>query len=72
MLDTVMHIAKRSEFAVPSTMNVDMKNVFKNALGTFLSSQVLVELKGSTRVGKSGIFITVPFTYSATEKFSMF
>ena len=72
MLDTVMHIAKRSEFAIPSTMNVDMKNVFKNALGTFLSSQVLVELKGSTRVGKSGIFITVPFTYSATEKFSMF
>ncbi len=72
MLDTMMHIAKRSEFAIPSTMNVDMKNVFKNALGTFLSSQVLVELKGSTRVGKSGFFITVPFTYSAMEKFSMF
>jgi len=51
---------------------VDMKNIFKNAIGTFLSKQVLVEIKGSTRVGKSGIFITVPFTYSAMEKFSMF
>lgn len=72
VLDTVMRIAKRSEFIIPSSMNVDMKNVFKNALGTFLSRQVLIELKGSTRVGKSGIFITVPFDYSAMEKFSMF
>ena len=72
VLDTLMHIAKRSEFAIPSSMDVDMKNVFKNALGTLLSKQVLVELKGSTKVGKSGIFITVPFDYSAMETFSMF
>ncbi|MBV9960619.1 MAG: hypothetical protein JO072_00100 [Parafilimonas sp.] len=71
-LDTLMHIAKRSEFILPSSMLVDMKNVYKNALGTLLSKQVLVELKGSTRVGKSGIFITVPFDYSAMETFSMF
>ncbi len=72
LLDTSMHISKKSEFVLPSSMNVDMKNVFKNALGTLFSSQVLVELRGTTRVGKSGIFITVPFTYSAMEKFSMF
>src|SRR6476620_11101052 len=72
VLDTVMHIARRSEFSIPSSMNVDMKNIFKNAIGTFLSRQVLVEIKGSTKVGKSGFFITVPFTYSAMEKFSMF
>ena len=72
VLDTVMHIAKHSEFSIPSSMNVDMKNIFKNAIGTFLSRQVMVEIKGSTKVGKSGFFITVPFTYSAMEKFSMF
>ena len=72
ILDTVMHIAKRSEFSIPSSMNVDMKNIFKNAIGTFLSKEVLVEIKGATKVGKSGIFITVPFNYSAMEKFSMF
>jgi LEA14-like dessication related protein len=72
VLDTMMHITKRSEFTIPSSMNVDMKNVYKNALGTLLSNQVLVELKGSTKVGKTGIFITVPFTYSAMEKFSLF
>jgi len=72
VLDTLMHIAKRSEFVLPSSMDVDMKNVYKNSLNTLLSKQVLVELHGSTRVGKSGIFITVPFDYSAMETFSLF
>ena len=72
VLDTLMHITKRSEFAIPSSMNVDMKNVYKNSLNALLSKQVLIELRGSTRVGKSGIFITVPFNYSAMETFSLF
>ena len=45
---------------------------YKNSLNALLSKQVLVELRGSTRVGKSGIFITVPFNYSAMETFSLF
>lgn len=72
VLDTLMHITKRSEFAIPSGMDVDMKNVYKNSLNTIFSKQVLVELHGTTRVGKSGIFITVPFDYSAMETFSLF
>jgi LEA14-like dessication related protein len=72
VLDTLMRITKRSEFVIPSSMNVDMKNVYKNSLNTLLSKQVLVELRGSTRVGKSRIFITVPFNYSAMETFSLF
>ena len=72
VLDTLMRITKRSEFVIPSSMKVDMKNVFKNALGTIFSKQVLVVLRGSTKVGKGGIFITVPFNYSAMETFSMF
>jgi LEA14-like dessication related protein len=72
VLDTLMHIAKKSEFAIPSSMDVDMKNIYKNSLNTLLSKQVLVELRGSSRVGKSGIFISVPFNYSAMETFSLF
>jgi LEA14-like dessication related protein len=72
VLDTLMRITKRSEFAIPSSMQVDMKNVYKNSLNTLLLKQVLVELRGTTRVGKSGIFITVPFNYSAMETFSLF
>ena len=72
VLDTLMHIAKKSEFAIPSSMDVDMKNIYRNSLNTLLSKQVLVELRGSTRLGKSGIYITVPFNYSAMETFSLF
>lgn len=72
VLDTLMRITKRSEFAIPSSMQVDMKNIYKNSLNTLLSKQVLVELRGTTRVGKSGIFITIPFKYSAMETFSLF
>ena len=72
VLDTLMHIPKRTEFFIPSQMQVDMKNIFKNAFGALFSSEVLVELKGSTRLGKAGIFIRVPFNYSAMQKFSLF
>lgn len=71
-LDTLMHITKRSEFAIPCKMQVSMKNMFKNALTTIFASDFLVEVKGTVRAGRMGIFITVPFTYSARQKFSMF
>ena len=72
VLDTLMRIKKRSEFIIPSSMQVDMKNIYKNAFNTLLSNKVLVELKGTTRVGKGGVFITFPFDYSAMETFSVF
>src|SRR4029079_12904476 len=53
VLDTLMHIPKRSEFFNPFGMQVDMKNIFKNGFGALFSNEVLVELKGSTRLGKA-------------------
>lgn len=72
VLDTTMHIDKRSEFSLPSRIQVDMKNVFKNTLTVLTSQEVQVDVTGNTRVGKAGIFITVPFTYSGKHKFSLF
>jgi len=71
-LDTLMHIPKRSEFALPCRMRVSMKNMFKNALTTIFASDFLVEVKGTVKAGRLGVFITVPFNYSARQKFSMF
>lgn len=71
-LDTVMHIAKKSEFVVPSKMQVSMKNLFKNSLTSLISKDMLVEVKGTTKVGKGGVYITVPFTYSGRHSFSIF
>lgn len=70
-LDTNMHIAKRSEFYVPSRMAVDMKNLIKNSLISLFSSDVLLEVKGTVRLGKSGFNMTIPFNYSGRQTFSL-
>ncbi len=72
VLDTLMRIPAHSDFVMPATMEVDMKNVFKNALTTLFSNEVLFAAKGSTKVGKGGIFINVPFNYQARHKVSLF
>lgn len=71
-LDTTMHIAKKSEFVVPSKMRVSMKNLLKNTLTSFVAKEMLLEVNGKTKVGKGGIYITVPFTYSGRHSFSLF
>ena len=71
VLDTTMHIDKKSEFTLPSNINVDMKNVFKNTLHVLLNKEVLLTVKGNTRVGKSGFFVNVPFTYEERHKISL-
>lgn len=71
-LDTNMYIAKRSEFYVPSRMAVDMKNLIKNSLVSLFSPDVLLDVKGTVRLGKSGINMTVPFHYSGRQSISFF
>ncbi len=71
-LDTNMHISRKSEFKIPSQMQVDMKNLFKNTLTSFLNNEMLLEIRGTTRIGKAGIYITFPFNYSGRHKFSLF
>lgn len=72
ILDTTLFIAKRSEFSLPSTMEVDMRNLLKNALTGILGNEVLLDVSGTTRVGKSGIYINVPINYSGRHKISLF
>lgn len=71
-LDTVLHISRRSEFTLPSRIEVDMKGVFKNLLSVVFNKEVVLNVKGTTRVGKAGIFVTVPFNYTGKHSFSIF
>ncbi len=71
-LDTSMHISKKADFILPSKIALDLKEFYKNALNLVLSNEVLVTVKGTTRVGKAGIYKTVPFTYEGRHKLSLF
>jgi hypothetical protein len=53
-------------------MDVDMKNLFKNSLSAILGQDVLLEVKGNTRLGKAGLFVSVPFNYSGRHKTNFF
>lgn len=72
ILDTSMHIAKKSEFTIPSKMEVDMKNLFKNTLTSLFRTDLLFEVKGSTKVGKGGIYVNYPFNFSGRYPFNIF
>ena len=71
-LDTLMRIPKKAEFILPSRMQVDMRNVFKNTLSVLFAKEVLVKVKGTTRVGKGNFFINVPVDYEGRHKFDLF
>ena len=61
-----------AEFVLPSRILIDMKAVLKNGLNLLFSKEVLINVKGTTRVGKAGLFRTVPFNYEARHTLSLF
>jgi LEA14-like dessication related protein len=72
LLDTTMHISQTSEFVLPATLDVDMKNILKNSFSLLTSSEVLIGAKGTTRLGRSGIFVKVPFQYEGKQRLNLF
>ena len=70
-LDTLMHIQRKAEFVLPSRIQVDMRGIFKNALTVLFNREVLLHVKGTTRVGKAGFFKTIPFDYEARHKLEL-
>jgi len=65
-------IPKRAEFILPFEVNVDMKNMLKNALSTIIGKEVWVKVTGTVRLGKANIFKTFPVNYEGLQKFSLF
>lgn len=72
LLDTTMHIAGSSEFALPVSLDVDMKNILKNSFNLLMHNEVLIAARGTTRIGRGGIYVTIPFNYAGKEKLNRF
>ena len=71
-LDTLMHIPKNAEFILPSTINIDMQNLLKNAAQLMFKKEILVRAKGNVKIGKGGIYKTLPFTYEGRQQVNLF
>ncbi len=70
--DTLINIPRRTTFILPIKFDLDMQNIFKNALNTLLGKEVTVKLTGKLRVGKGNVFMSFPLNYESKETFSLF
>lgn len=66
-----MHIQRKAEFTLPSRIQVDMQGIFKNVLTVLFNKEVMVNIKGTTRMGKAGFFKTISFNYEARHKIDL-
>lgn len=71
VLDTLMIIPRSSEFSLPASFSIDMKNLFKNSLDLIFNREVLIGAKGTTRVGKGLFYVTIPFNYEGRQRLNL-
>lgn len=67
-----INIPKRGEFTLPITVDVDMKNLLKNSLGTLFNKEVLVRVVGKVKLGKANVYKSFPVDYESVQKLSLF
>ena len=70
--DYQITIPKLGEFTMPLAIDVDMKNLLKNALPTLLGKEVLVKITGTVKLGKANVYKTFPVSYEGLQRFSAF
>jgi hypothetical protein len=66
-VDTIVDIPATSNFTIPVKLDVDMKYLLKYSLFGFKNEEVLVTVKGKARVGKAGIYKSIPLQYEGRQ-----
>jgi LEA14-like dessication related protein len=72
VVDTLIDIPARDSFALPVKLDVEMKNLFPNALSLLTQHEVMLGIKGKARIGKAGIFLNVPVNYQGKQELNLF
>jgi LEA14-like dessication related protein len=70
--DYQITIPKLAEFTMPLQIEVDMKNLLKNAFSTFLGKEVMVKITGTVKLGKANVYKTFPVSYEGLQRFTSF
>jgi LEA14-like dessication related protein len=70
--DTLIYIPARDTFYFPVKMEVDMSNVFKNALTAIISKEVTIKASGKCKVGKGGVFLPFPIKCETKQQLGLF
>ena len=67
-----VNIPKRGDFTLPVQVDVDMKNILKNALSSIFNQEVMIKVVGTVKLGKANVYKTFPVNYEGKQKFSVF
>ena len=70
--DYQITIQRLSEFTLPLQIELDMQNLLKNALPTFLGKEVTVKITGKVKLGKANVYKTFPVLYEGKQRFMVF
>lgn len=65
-------IPSQKDFILPLSLAASLKSIFQGAYSIITSQTVAIRLQGAVRVGKAGIFLSVPVNLSANQKISVF
>jgi hypothetical protein len=60
-------VPKLDTFSFPVTINVDLVNVFPNALQILFNKTLDIKLAGKLKAGRHGAFITVPVEFETKQ-----
>jgi LEA14-like dessication related protein len=70
--DTLIRVAKKSDFIIPMQVKTDMKNLYKNAWSALSNKTVLVKARGTITAGVAGVFKTIPLDYEGRHEMTLF
>jgi LEA14-like dessication related protein len=70
--DTLIKVARKSDFVIPLRIKADMKNVFKNAWSALSNKTVLIKANGTISAGVAGIFKSIPMNYEGRHEMGLF
>lgn len=70
--DTLIKVARKSDFVIPLHIKTNMKNLLSNSWGLLTKDSVMVTASGTITAGVAGVFKTIPLTYEGKHAFSLF
>lgn len=69
--DQAIDVNKNAEFSIPLSGSVPLATALKLKVNDLGNRSLLIQANGSVRIGKGGVYINRPFTYSGQHKIDL-
>lgn len=70
-VDSFFTVNAKDTFSIPVKLTIDTKKVLGNALTFLLKQEIEIAIKGTAKVGRNGVFINLPISYTGKQKLKL-